>query len=937
MTIMKISLGMIKMSYRSILLVSFLTLSGNVYSAVTNVFNVPKGTTLTIDEIASENNYSFSDGDWIRKTGEGQLNASTTFKSTQLNLLIEEGVYFLPDSLGEAAHTGGSKIIIKSGATLNIEGGISQVISNAVDVVFEGEGTGEGDNLGAIAIGGDIQGYILGSWDHSTLTMSGNATIYSYGSFNCLIGGKRTLNMNSNTLTVRGKDKTSTFYPYNDWFIQNTGSFIFRNGVFARRQGNISNKFTPFIPVVYFKDGASMTQYRNPSLWDQVDLFDFEYGTKISDTKYRVKEEISLNLNRVKGPVTSCDPYAPIVSITNEYIVTSSDLTQGKYLDSEKEFGFGENCILTIADYEDFTVNPDCVYTVAVSKVGITGVPKLVGEAFTFLKLIKEDKVLALKSNEGSVDAVKHWGIKTGSENAQANSLAVAKNKSRLVDESKILFRSGEYWFSDSFDLSGVSVSNLALTADGAVFHAGISLGASKDVTIRGFVFDSCERPAVSASGTDGLLITDCVISNVVGLYTNGKKYIYAAVDVNNFNATQNKYWFDELNLDGQGYFEGGSQSAASEAYVNSVVVKSIDINIWSRWAGTTNLLGLSESAYNGKSLRKIGFGTVEFNDATNLSNQIIFPHLGISGVHIVEGRYISRNDSYLGVSGQPVYVHDGGILQMRGEAAKNRTIYVSGNGYNGMGAIRFDSGNPGRKSSGITWVLEGDALVCSRQVGENLLFSNEKVYANGHTLTFRPESSKAGITNVINGSVEWYGGGVVNVRCSTLSSSVSAGGSAVKDGNAPMFVFEGDAVYAPANNDISGLVKNCRFEEGALIAPKNQTSLTFGDFSGFPVAGETLSSIEIDGCYRFELDDMISGKIPDVACAVVFGPSSTWEADRPEDIPAGNHEIFKSDIGIASSPKRLPYDAYKDLRAFRSNPKTLSVGPRIASVIVLR
>lgn len=926
---MKNHFGLIEASCRLMLFLSFFALFGNAYSAVTNVFHVPEGQTLTVDEIVAANGYSFSDGDWISKTGGGQLNAVTTYKNVQLNLLIKEGVYFLPNSLGEAAHTGGSEIIIKSGATLNIEGGISQVISNVVNVVFEGDGTGEGDNLGAIAIGGSTQGYVLGSWDHSNLTMTDNATVYSYGDFNCLIGGKRTLNMNGHTLTVRGKNSTSAFYPYNDWFIQNTGPFIFKNGVFARRQGNLTDKFSPFIPVVHLTDNASLTPYRNPSIWDQVDLFDFEYGTKISDTRYRVKEEIAFSLNRVKGPVTICNPYAPVVSIINEYIVDSSDLIEGKYLNSQKEFVFGEKCELSIVDYENFIIDPDCVYTVAVSNVGITGVPELVGEAASFLKLVKEDKVLALKAKEGSIDAVRYWGLKTGVENAEANSLAVAANKSKLIDESEIYFRGGEYWFSGSFDLSDVTISNLVLTSEGAIFHSGISLGASKDVKVQGFLFDSCEGPAVSASGTDGLLITDCVISNVVGQYTNGKKYIYAAVDVNNFNATQNTYWFDEMNLDGQGYFEGGSQHVTSEAYADSVVVKSKEIGQWVRWASTTNLLGLSTSAFNGKMLRKIGVGTIEFSDV-NVRD------LGISGVHIVEGRYISRDDSYLGVSGYPVYVHNGGILQMRNTAAKDRTIYVSGNGYNNMGAIRFDSGALGIKSSGVTWVLEGDAMILSTQVGENLLFSNDKIYANGHTLTFRPESTKAGITNVINGPLKWYGGGVVKVRCSTLSSVARADSFVVEDGSAPRFVFESDAVYAPANDDVSGVIKNCHFEEGAVIAPKSRTSLTFGDFSGFPTAGDLLSSILINGCYRFELDNVLSGKIPVLSCPVAFGPLSTWAADRPKDIPYDVHELMKS-AEILSSPKRLTDEDYKDLRVFRLNTQTLCVGPRIGSVVVFR
>ena len=88
---MKNHFGLIEASCRLMLFLSFFALFGNAYSAVTNVFHVPEGQTLTVDEIVAANGYSFSDGDWISKTGGGQLNAVTTYKNVQLNLLIKEG------------------------------------------------------------------------------------------------------------------------------------------------------------------------------------------------------------------------------------------------------------------------------------------------------------------------------------------------------------------------------------------------------------------------------------------------------------------------------------------------------------------------------------------------------------------------------------------------------------------------------------------------------------------------------------------------------------------------------------------------------------------------------------------------------------------------------------------------------------------------------
>lgn len=39
----------------------------------TNTFYVAEGETNTVDEIAAANGFTFSAGDWIRKTGKGQV------------------------------------------------------------------------------------------------------------------------------------------------------------------------------------------------------------------------------------------------------------------------------------------------------------------------------------------------------------------------------------------------------------------------------------------------------------------------------------------------------------------------------------------------------------------------------------------------------------------------------------------------------------------------------------------------------------------------------------------------------------------------------------------------------------------------------------------------------------------------------------------------
>ena len=905
----------------------------------TNTFYVAEGETKTVDEIVEANGFTFSDGDWIRKTGKGQLNAVTTYKGVQLNLLIEEGVYFLSCSLGDVVHASGARIVIKNGAALNIEGVHTvqtaddkkqsyPLIGGSVDVCFEGDGTGAGDNRGAICVGGAAQGYVLGGYDASVLTMTGDATIYTYGDFNCVIGGARTLDMNGHTLTVRGKTETSAFFPYNDWTIVDTGPFVLANGVFIRRIGNYKNNFTPDIPVMRLTEGAAITAYSEPNIWNEVEFFEFDAGSKICDRRYKGENDVSFSIKKAKGPVSICSPKPAVVTITDEYAVRPADLANGDFIVSEKEFIFGEGCRLSVSGFDDFIIDPDNVYTVAVSSVAVTGTPLLTGDAASFLEVVKEDKVLALVSKKGAIDAVRNWGLKSGVENAAANSAAVAAGAPRLGDVSEVYFPSGEYWFSGMLDLSSVSVSNLVLTGDGngVILHSGVSVGASEDVTVRDLMFDGCEGPAIVASGTKGLTITGCTISNVVGRYTDGKRYVYAAVNVTDFNATGNTYWFDEMLLDGQGYFEGGTQSAKSEAYAGAVVLDCNGIGDWKRWSWFTNRLGLVSTAFEGMCFRKIGDGTVEFTDV-NVAD------LGISGIEILDGRYVSRNDAYLGAAGGMVRVHNGATLQMRGVAAQNRTVRVSGNGINSMGAIRFDSGGAGKKSSAVTWVLEGDAVVISKQAGENLLFSSETVYAGGHVLTFAVEGSVVGVTNCMSGPVSWYGGGAVVVDRVTLSSGAGQGPFTVMDGNAPQFMFKNGATYAPCNDSISALVRNCDFAAGTKIAPNAETSVSFSDFSGLPEISDAVVSLSINGTYRIKSEDVLAGRYPSMSGALSFGSEAVWALDDMSMFAVGaTYTLFKAEGGISRAPKTLPDDCYAAWRIHRANGGILCIGPRVGS-----
>ena len=245
-----------------------LLLTQSASAVVTNTFHVDEGETKTVDELVTANGFTFSNGDWIRKTGKGQLNAVSTYKDVQLNLLIEEGVYYVPDSIGQYAHKGGSSLIVEAGATLNIQGGVNYIFNGGWNVRFEGQGAGEGDNLGAICVGSNTQGATLGDGNGTTtLTMTGDATIYTYGAINSLISGGRTLDMGGNVLTLRGKDPSYWFYPLNKWVVKNVGSLVVCNCNFARKS-DAENDFEAPLKSVSFDCTATMPPYN--SFWNNL-------------------------------------------------------------------------------------------------------------------------------------------------------------------------------------------------------------------------------------------------------------------------------------------------------------------------------------------------------------------------------------------------------------------------------------------------------------------------------------------------------------------------------------------------------------------------------------------------------------------------------------------------------------------------------------------
>ncbi len=200
----------------------------------TNTFYVAEGQTLTVDQVVAASNFTFAAGDWLRKTGKGQLNAVTTYKDTKINLLIEEGVYYVGGTDKQYCHKGGSTLIIKAGATVNVDGKSTHQFNDSWNVYFEGDGTGEGDNLGAICIGGAQTNPTIASGGN--FYMTGDATIYTYGTMNAVFSGNTSSGGPYYTL-VSAKDNDKKDFVYVKSVPEKAGHYVQKNEDVADQDG----------------------------------------------------------------------------------------------------------------------------------------------------------------------------------------------------------------------------------------------------------------------------------------------------------------------------------------------------------------------------------------------------------------------------------------------------------------------------------------------------------------------------------------------------------------------------------------------------------------------------------------------------------------------------------------------------------------------------
>ena len=508
--------------------------------------------------------------------------------------------------------------------------------------------------------------------------------------------------------------------------------------------------------------------------------------------------------------------------------------------------------------------------------------------------------------NAATVDVVSAWGLQTGSGNAAANTAAVAAHVSEVANGTELQFPAGDYYFSDTLDLSSVTASGVTLSASGAaVLHSGIALGGASDVTVKGLSFNGCAGPAIVANGTDGLVVTNCTFTDVVGAYTDGNKYNFAFVNVTGLNVVDSTYSFSDEHLDGRAYFDGGTQAKLSEAYAGATV---INVKVKTAWAVATNGLGLTAESFNGKALRKIGAGQLTPDNTQKA--------MGITNLEVLQGIYYVAGDGYCGTG--YIRVHPEGHLHIDGGSPtriSSRWIYLSGAGgtvNSSTCTVRFMGTAYWGKAKDIRWYLEDDASIYIES-GANGVFYQGQVHLNGHTLTISRNSSGAECT--MRDSCKWYGGGTVIVEKAKFTCA-SGGNYTIESGSAPKFVFKNSAIFAPGDAAACNVVKDVDFATGTQIAPGSATALAFDNMIGVPTISANVSSITINKLYTARAADVLAGRRPTMNGSLVFGPNAKWSVDNIGSLSRTEYTLWSATGGVSGSANHSAGDEYRGWRS---------------------
>ena len=891
-------------------------------------------------------------GKRLVKMGAGTFEPKVSLADAGISgLVVAEGVYLYTTDLqlGVAQKS----VTVKKGATLysNCASAGNGKGLNHRDLTLEGAGAP--GQLGAFVFDGSA---LYNNYTLCNLALTGDATMYTRlhgtGTDRGTFHRWQSVAYNGHTLTLTGPSTDYSFRIARCFNPKSPGGTLVVSNVTltcsAEGDGNeyVGNASAP-VHTILTANARLMPDDEKPfKVFNDIEA-DAGCQIVLSNAKDVV-------LDSLTGAPTFGSKVSSL-TIRNKLGVRFAELVAGTYPTLAMPLVLGADCsVELLADLGTILAQSGKTFPV-IQASSVTGTPSLAGDGAGAASVANDGTKLNVTVKSGFVNAQTDGGLKTGEENAAANSAALATLVSKVDDSTTVYFPAGDYYFDGACDLSSVAKTGVTLwnPDTNAVLHASLLIGAAKNIVVDGLAFSGLEGPAIVATGTEGLAIANCRLDGVAGAYEGGH-YPFAAVNVTDFDLRDFARVYKTFTWDAQAYFDGGTQVATSRAYADAVVVDISTADYWLGW-DITNKMGLAASAYYDKQLRKVGLGTFDPNWGASLTNAL---GQGVTGVEIVQGSYVTRQNNNLGVRYEPVRVWSGANLTVAGSgsAISERKVYISGTGPDSTHpAVRFTENSAWNKASAVHWVLEDDATMYDNvSNGGNGTFLNAKINTQGHTLTLTGGNYRFGR------SCSWYGGGTVVVSGSSVSSSPVSDEAKTptttsfepKDGNYPVWKFRNKATFAPDNMEFCYLASVLDFETTNCTWTAKDGAAIPHDFrvravAGVPKVADRILSISISSNLTAHAADLLAAApaVFKMAGDLKFEAGATFSIDDvsglPEATPTAEPIVFAEVTGVAAKIVGRPR-ASDELRAkgwhvVRRGDRQLAIGLCPGGVIFIR
>lgn len=618
-------------------------------------------------------------------------------------------------------------------------------------------------------------------------------------------------------------------------------------------------------------------------------------------------------------------------------VFSVADRKAGTILNFDGDRVFDEKTpLVVVGDLDDLTAlavaAADRRVTIATATGTITGLPpwkKTWATRHWTLELAADGKSLAfvydsLKPSANYIDAVADWGLKTGEENAAANSAVFAEKLAALTGGRVIYFPKGEYYFAEplvinkaEIGLRGDNGASILRAADG--FTGSVLVSIEKNhASVKNMTLQGVSGPAISVSDCVSFIATGVTFKDVGGA----------------IEGVEGRYPISAVNVQPVEFYGNASAESPSPyagiAYLGGTTTKTVkcepnasEVNIFVGEGETLDFYtALNRTCYRkadlkGQKLIKFGPGTlIGTNDLASKTGSYFL------GLDVQEGvfRAEANNDFGYSDSGDrdPPYVRSGATLRLGPTLQiklQNRVVHIAGSGFmDEPGAIVCEGF---AESNGAQFRLEDDAVIATTFTLEYpLIFQSGGVRSNcdfqGHALTLR--GAEGGLGFRFANKFQTRGTGRLIVDGVYLGQASQPVISDPWPGSRDVTLeLKNGAVFRPRTQDVVSLFDCIEADATSKVwggeASAAAFDMTIGGWAGAGSVDAGISSLTITDSFTASADDLLAGHCLTALCPITFADGVRMTLENAEALEVGDAPCLcaVSEASLTGLPVRAP------------------------------